>query len=118
MPQRGEDTAPTNGGQFRGSRREVSEAHATVFIAPQIGPQLPSLYVKSRLFALTLVLLMELGSSAAQSPVIHRAIPLAIQPGQPTPIRFVGENLSGATELWTSFPAKPTRILSSDPSAG
>lgn len=54
---------------------------------------------------------MAVDSSAAQSPVIHRTVPLAIRPVKSPQIRFVGENLSGATELWTSFPAQPIRVL-------
>jgi hypothetical protein len=79
-------------------------------IARQVSRQRPSLHVNPRLFALTLLSVVAFGSTAAQSPVIHRTIPLAIQPGQPTSIQFVGENLSGITDVWNSFAARPVRI--------
>jgi hypothetical protein len=47
---------------------------------------------------------------AGQSPVIHHTIPLAVQPGKSTQIRFVGENLASVTGLWTSFSAQATPI--------
>lgn len=45
-------------------------------------------------------------SVSAQTPVIQYALPGAASIGKSTAITFVGENLAGATELWTSFPAK------------
>src|SRR5262245_23529213 len=72
--------------------------------------QLASADMNSRFRALIFVSLIAFDSLAAQSPVIHRTIPLAIQSGKPCQIRFVGENLADVTELWTSFPAQPTRF--------
>ena len=46
----------------------------------------------------------------SQSPSLNHAIPSAVAPGKTTLITFFGENLNGATELWTSFQAKVTRV--------
>jgi hypothetical protein len=45
-----------------------------------------------------------------QSPVISHAIPSAAAPGTTTTVTFFGENLSGATELWTSFAAQSVLV--------
>src|SRR5438477_10611504 len=50
----------------------------------------------------------------AQSPALSYATPSAVAPGRTATVTFRGENLSGATQLWTSFPAKVTRDSSSE----
>lgn len=42
----------------------------------------------------------------AQSPSLNAVLPLALRSGQTTTLTFSGQNLGGATELWTSFPAE------------
>jgi hypothetical protein len=44
--------------------------------------------------------------SQAAAPVIDSISPLAIRPGVATEVIFSGSDLSDATQLWTSFPAK------------
>ena len=44
-----------------------------------------------------------------------------MSPGKTTTVAFLGENLNGAEELWTSFPAKVARVSSdktNDPVSG
>ena len=53
-------------------------------------------------------------SCIAQGPVLHYTVPSAAVPGKTTTVTFFGENLSEATALWTSFPAKVTRVSSSE----
>ena len=43
--------------------------------------------------------------AAAQTPSITRVQPLALWPGQTNELKLSGQNLSGPTELWISFPA-------------
>jgi len=61
--------------------------------------------VTKRFFHVVAVCLSS-GHSFAQSPSIDYALPSAVAPGKTTKVTFYGANLSGATELWTSFPAK------------
>jgi len=50
----------------------------------------------------------------AQGPALHYTVPSAAAPGKTTTVTFFGENLSEATALSTSFPAKVTRVSSSE----
>ena len=50
----------------------------------------------------------------AQGSALHYTVPSAAAPGKTTTVTFFGENLSEATALWTSFPAKVTRVSSSE----
>ena len=50
----------------------------------------------------------------SQSPSLTHAIPSAVAPGKTTTLALFGENLNGATELWTSFPAKATRTITTN----
>ena len=50
----------------------------------------------------------------AQNPSLTSAVPSAVAPGKTTTVAFFGEDLKGATELWTSFPAKVTGVSSDD----
>ena len=61
-----------------------------------------------------LILLLSACRGLAQSPTLNHAVPSAVAPGKTTTVTFHGENLSGATELWTSFSANVTRGLSSE----
>jgi hypothetical protein len=42
---------------------------------------------------------------AAQTPSISKVQPIALRPGQMAEVKLSGQNLSGPTELWVSFPA-------------
>ncbi|MFP6770213.1 MAG: hypothetical protein VB859_18705, partial [Planctomycetaceae bacterium] len=57
---------------------------------------------------LVLVLLFGLaGTAAAQAPPsISTTRPLAVRPGQATNLTIQGGNLTGVSDLWTSFAAK------------
>jgi len=44
-------------------------------------------------------------SLLAQSPSLKHTIPSAVAPGKTTALTLVGDNLSGVTEIWTSFRA-------------
>jgi hypothetical protein len=50
----------------------------------------------------------------AQTPALNYAVPAAIAPGKTTKVMLHGANLSGATNLWTSFPANATFLADSD----
>ncbi len=52
----------------------------------------------------------------AQSPVLNYALPSGAAPGKTTTITLFGDNLAGATELWTSFPGQTA--LDPDPAQG
>jgi len=53
-----------------------------------------------------LILALAISHAIAQSPSLSYAVPSAVAPGKTTTVNFFGENLKGATKLWTSFPAK------------
>jgi hypothetical protein len=55
------------------------------------------------------------GTLLAQSPKIDRIAPRAAVPGETTLFTLAGENLDGAMELWTSFPAKTVQVQESNP---
>jgi len=59
-----------------------------------------------RSFFLGLALLLLARQSYGQSPVINVVTPSAVAPGATNIIIFNGDNLSGVTELWTSFSAQ------------
>src|SRR5438552_7389802 len=80
-----------------------------------------SLASMRNLFIRALVFILIDLSCIGQSPVLNHAVPSAVAPGKTTTLTFFGEKLNGATELWTSFPAKVSRISSdktNDPSSG
>jgi hypothetical protein len=70
----------------------------------------PKLLIPACLVGLTVIV-------AAQSPVVNYSIPSALTPGKTTTLTLVGENLDGATELWTSFPAEVVRDSASNSNA-
>lgn len=43
----------------------------------------------------------------AQAPSIGNISPRAVLPGQTTTLKIAGGNLTGTTQVWTSFPAQP-----------
>jgi hypothetical protein len=47
----------------------------------------------------------------SQNPVISQLIPGSLAPGKPHPITIVGENLAGATRLWTSMEPQNFRSI-------
>ncbi|MBM3840557.1 MAG: hypothetical protein FJ398_21865 [Verrucomicrobia bacterium] len=55
-------------------------------------------------------------SLAAQSPSLTHTIPSAVAPGKTTALTLVGDNLAGATEIWTSFRAHTAIVSASDAS--
>src|SRR5438876_949046 len=55
-------------------------------------------------------ILLIAGSAPADPPAIKHMLPSAVAPGRTTEVTFVGNNLGGATNLWTSFDAKADRI--------
>ena len=59
-----------------------------------------------------LVVVLSICNSIAQSPSLNYAVPSSVAPGKTTAVTFFGENLNGAEELWTSFPAKVARVSS------
>ncbi|MBI4585221.1 MAG: PPC domain-containing protein [Planctomycetes bacterium] len=44
-------------------------------------------------------------SASGQAPSLSHAVPAGVAPGQAADVTFFGGNLSGATGLWSSFPA-------------
>src|SRR5262249_44476509 len=52
----------------------------------------------------------------AQVASLADASSSAVAPGRTTPITFSGKNVGGATEAWTSFPAKASINTSSNDS--
>ena len=54
--------------------------------------------------------------AAAAVPQITYTIPAAVRPGHTVDLTLVGDNVSGATQLWTSFPS--TSTLASGDSKG
>ncbi len=69
--------------------------------------------MKRRLLALAILGFGSPGIAYAQSPSLTRSVPSALTPGHATTVTIHGENLSGATELWTSFPGQVTLLLPS-----
>jgi hypothetical protein len=69
--------------------------------------------VIARLFSAPMLVLTTC-SVFAQSPALNHVLPSAVAPGKTTTLTLVGENLNGATELWTSFPAKVTRAATTN----
>ncbi len=63
------------------------------------------LSVNKRIFS-GFALVLSLSRSIAQAPSLSDAPSSAVAPGQTTKITFSGKNLGGASEVWTSFPAK------------
>jgi hypothetical protein len=61
-------------------------------------------------------ILIEL-QSIGQSPVLHHTVPEAVAPGKATMLNVFGDKLAGATELWTGFPARVSRV-SADKTSG
>jgi len=59
-----------------------------------------------------LVVVISICNSIAQGPSLNYAVPSSVAPGKTTAVTFFGENLNGAEELWTSFPAKVARVSS------
>lgn len=56
--------------------------------------------------SLSLAAVLAVGTAVeAQAPSIATTVPGAVQPGQTTNVTIKGDNLDGATQLWTSFPA-------------
>src|SRR6266852_3152118 len=51
-------------------------------------------------------IVLALSCSMAQSPSISDVPSSAVAPGKTTILTFPGKNLGGASEVWTSFPAK------------
>ncbi len=64
----------------------------------------------------TLALALSAYPGIAQSPALNYAAPSAVAPGKTTTVTFFGENLRGATELWTSFPAKAALTMTTNSS--
>ncbi len=65
----------------------------------------------------TFAILLQAGTSLAQTPNLSHAIPSAAVPGKTIEVTFFGENLAGATALWTSFPAKTSLVRAADDQA-
>lgn len=53
-------------------------------------------------------------SSFAAAPNVTRISPLAAVPGKTTVVTFLGDNLQGPVDLWTSFPCDIAPVKSSD----
>jgi hypothetical protein len=56
-------------------------------------------------------------SSFAAAPNVTRISPLAAIPGKTTVVTYLGDNLQGAVDLWTSFPCEVAPVNSSDSTA-
>jgi hypothetical protein len=51
-------------------------------------------------------------SAVAQSPALHRVVPLGISPGKTNEVRLVGERLTEITDIWSGVPE--LRIVSTN----
>ena len=56
-------------------------------------------------------------SSFAAAPNVTRVSPLAAVPGKTTVVTFLGDNLQGPVDLWTSFPCEVAPVRSADSTA-
>ena len=64
--------------------------------------------------ALAVAILLHPLETSAAAPSVSRVQPVAVIPGTTTTITLHGENLNGAVDLWTSFPAEVSRSADGD----
>lgn len=75
----------------------------------------PSRIARMRWAGLVVALMLHPTPAVTAAPSITSLLPAAAKPGTTTLVTLRGENLAGATELWTSFPAAVARVAEADP---